>query len=342
MTRTHPRSAFTLIELLVVIAIIAILIGLLIPAVQKVREAAQRMTCANNLKQIGIAMHSYHDANGTLPNGRVHNCSSATNPDPTKADLTGCQFYSSWGIEILPYIEQANLAATYNNAVPNYSVGNLQNATFSQQLVKIYNCPTDPRAGLVMAPDSVAPTGSGQPNPPLLFMASSYKCMAGAMDTFQTFNYGGYWYEAKLTQQRQPHGMGPFHTDGFSGLGPTKLTDITDGTSSTLMVGERHTKTQLGRGPFWADSFNLYNSGAAQPLFSQALMPDYNGCTSLIGGANANYCKNGWGSLHDGGNINFVFCDGSVHPISPNISMPVFVSLSTIAGGEVIPGGAFN
>jgi prepilin-type N-terminal cleavage/methylation domain-containing protein/prepilin-type processing-associated H-X9-DG protein len=338
MTRSHSRAAFTLIELLVVIAIIAILIGLLIPAVQKVREAAANLQCKNNLKQIGIGMHTYHDANGSLPNGHVMNCP----PGTTGTSVTGCQFFSSWGIEILPYIEQGNLYATYNNSVPNYSVGNTQNATFSQQLVKLYNCPSDPRAGVVMAPDSVAPAGSGQPNPPLLFMASSYKAMTGAMDTFQTYNFGGYWYEAQLTQQRQPHGMGPFHTDGYSGLAATKLLDITDGTSSTLMVGERHTISQPGRGPFWACSFNLYNTGAAEPLYSQALMPDYNECTKLVTGANANYCKYGWGSLHSGGNINFVFCDGSVHSISPNINMTVFVSLSTIAGGEVIPGGAFN
>ena len=128
----------------------------------------------------------------------------------------------------------------------------------------------------------------------------------------------------------------------MSGLSATKLTDITDGTSSTLLVGERHTISQPGRGPFWACSFNLYNTGAAQPLYSQALMPDYNQCVTLVTGANANYCKYGWGSLHSGGNINFVFADGSVHGISPNINMTVFVSLSTIAGGEVIPGGAFN
>jgi prepilin-type processing-associated H-X9-DG protein len=70
-------------------------------------------------------------------------------------------------------------------------------------------------------------------------------------------------------------------------------------------------------------------------------MPDYNQCTTLVGGANANYCKYGWGSLHGGGIINFVFGDGSVHGITPNISMSIFVALSTIAGGEVIPANAF-
>jgi prepilin-type processing-associated H-X9-DG protein len=315
-----------------VIAIIAILIGLLLSAVQKVREAAARMTCSNNLKQIGLAIHSYHDANGALPSGHIEQCP----PGTTGTDHTGCTYWTGWTIQILPFLEQGNLYATYNNAVPNYSEGYPQNMVFSQQLVKVYNCPTDPRAGTILPPDSVAPAGNANTN--LHFMASSYKAMTGWMDTFQTYNFAGYWYEVQGTLARHPSGLGAFHGDGYSGLVPSKLTDISDGTSSTIFVGERHTKSQPGRGPFWASSFNFYNTGAAQQLFPQALMPDYNQCVTLVTPANANYCKCGWGSLHSGGTINFVFGDGSVHAISPTISMNVFVDLSTIAGGEVIPG----
>ncbi len=224
---------------------------------------------------------------------------------------------------------------------------------FSQTLLKVYNCPTDPRAGTVMAPDSVAPAGAGEPTPPLMFMASSYKVMGGWFDTCQTYTFVGYWYEPQITvsatspcgpngQGHQPNGMGAFHADGYSGLTASRLTDITDGTSNTLFVGERHTISEPGRGPFWACSFNLYNSGMAQPLFSQALMADYNQCVTLVGSANANYCKYGWGSLHGGGTINFLFGDGSVHGITTNINMTIFSGLSTIAGSEVIPGSAFN
>jgi prepilin-type N-terminal cleavage/methylation domain-containing protein len=334
MTGTSFRRAFTLIELLVVIAIIGVLIALLLPAVQKVREAANRIRCANNLKQIGLAIHNYHDANGSLPNGHIEQC------PPDAVDETGCTYWTGWSIQILPFLEQDNLFKTYDNSFPNYEAGYPQNEVVSQQLVKVYNCPSDLRAGQVMLPDSIAP--QGDPNTSLRFMASSYKAMAGHMDTQQTFNLAGYWREVRTTLARQPRGLGAFHGDGFSGLSASRFSDVTDGLSTTLFVGERHTKSEPGRGPFWACSFNFYNTGAAQPIYSQALLPDYNECVNLVTPQNANYCKSGWGSLHAGGNINFVFGDGSVHSISPNISMPIFTDLSTIGGGEVIPGDAFN
>src|SRR5690349_25022945 len=115
-SKVRVRSlAFTLIELLVVIAIIAILIDLLLPAVQKVREAAARASCANNLKQIGLAMHNYHDANGKLPSANKQTCPAGT----AVGSSTNCHYSNAAFVVILPYIEQGALFATYNPNVFN-------------------------------------------------------------------------------------------------------------------------------------------------------------------------------------------------------------------------------
>src|SRR5262249_37669947 len=116
MTRTSSRPAFTLIELLVVIAIIGVLIALLLPAVQKVREAANRIKCSNNLTQIGLAIQNSHDTNGPLPSGHIERCP----PGTTGTSEDGCTYWSGWAIQILPFLEQANLLATYDNSSPNY------------------------------------------------------------------------------------------------------------------------------------------------------------------------------------------------------------------------------
>src|SRR5262245_15376656 len=177
MRRSHVRGssrrAFTLIELLVVIAIIGILVGLLLPAVQKVREAAARMQCSNNLKQIALACHNYHDAYGTFPAGNVFR----KGPPNNLYDHFEC-----WAISILPFIEQNNLYSLWNpnlpNPVPDATSANM--ATVRKALVKTYNCPSDTSAGAGFSPftpDS-GPNGQngyGRPQ----FMPSTYRAVAG-------------------------------------------------------------------------------------------------------------------------------------------------------------------
>src|SRR5688572_3474971 len=175
LDRRQPRG-FTLIELLVVIAIIAILIGLLLPAVQKVREAAARMSCSNNLKQLALGLHNYHSAYEKFPAGIRR---SQSNIAPfTNYDLTGKETppirRTNWTIEVLPYIEQDNLHKLWNytNFNANRGVTGDQ-ATISWRLVKTFLCPSDNHT------NGGIDTGEGSNSPPRHWAITCYNANAG-------------------------------------------------------------------------------------------------------------------------------------------------------------------
>jgi prepilin-type N-terminal cleavage/methylation domain-containing protein len=345
-------AGFTLIELLVVIAIIAILIGLLLPAVQKVREAAARMQCTNNLKQIALACHNYENANGSFPAGSV----LRIGPPGTLMD-----YYETWAISILPYLEQANLGNVWDNvanSIPDAQSPRM--AQFRQTPLKVYTCPSDVGFNTTPSfPDSGPGGEYGYGRP--LCMPSTYRACAGTSfggksgvdDTGGDANWDDCWngqVQWLWSSSRGGAGwrgimhaiqIGKRTTNNNGPVGsPNRFGDILDGTSNTLMIGEYATKTQPGRRTFWAYAYTSYSMSSVTIAQSRTLIPDFQLCSVTPPTTNGNnQCKRAWGSFHSAGMLNFAMGDGSVRGISPNIDMnTVLPALGTIAGGEVISG----
>jgi prepilin-type N-terminal cleavage/methylation domain-containing protein/prepilin-type processing-associated H-X9-DG protein len=312
MRRT--RSGFTLIELLVVIAIIAILIGLLLPAVQKVREAAARMSCQNNLKQLGIAQHGYHDARGQLM--------PVVGPN-------GC-CWGTWMVLILPHIEQDNAYNLYQNWGGN-DAGNTGFPAAS-------NGTNGLRYG--SAPNTTNVTGrrykamtcpSDKENAPIGIMTNhNYSVSTGTGSTY------GAQYVGAATYSPQP-GM-------FDGRSPytrkTKLTDVTDGLSNTLMMAEvlQGQGSDLRGFQWWGDA-----SGVSTYAPPNTSTPDQIYSTSYcnnqpvegrpcVGTGGATFFSR---SKHTGG-VNVALGDGSVRFVNNSINATTWFFMGPISDGQVI------
>ena len=308
MVRTRTRG-FTLIELLVVIAIIAILVALLLPAVQQAREAARRSSCKNNLKQIGVALHNYHDTHGTFPPGGI-----------TMGNCCGTPSRITWAISILPQLEQTNLFQRYDS---NRTNEDNANRFVREQSVSTYQCPSDVHAQKLERPESGP--GSG-----LNYRHGSYRAVSGQTN-------GGGWMDNQQGASLPVNWRGVLHHTGTNSsfAGVHRIRDITDGTSSTLMMGEMHTRTRTNRGTFWAYTYTSYNQSSICPACgNRTLIGDYNRCVSIGGAGASNACKRGWGSFHIG-LLQFMLADGSVRGISVNVNMNTIGAMATIGGGEV-------
>jgi type II secretory pathway pseudopilin PulG len=289
-----------LIELLVVIAIIAILIALLVPAVQKVREAAARTQCLNSLKQIALALHGYHDQHKTLPAG-------------VEKGTPGN--YLSFHVYILPYMEQTELFDQLNLNKPYDWTGGPNGTNLSVGLFKVpsYQCPVSNAL--------YTEYGAGEWSNGQITWTNHYYGVAGPLGNNPQ---SGQPYNFLATNQ------GDESTQGVLGMGThIRLTDITDGTSNTLMIGEMSwDKANYYR--VWTRG--TFDDGQDRDMTCCRNVANTMNSTPYNGSNNAN--NTSFGSEHSPGGAHFALCDGSVRFLHIDISMSVYLSAASRDGGE--------
>lgn len=345
------RRAFTLIELLVVTAIIGVLVGLLLPAVQKVREAANRLRCQNNLKQIGLALHNYESANGTFPPAYVRTSGRQTGtaygiryPDDNWNGLTGW----GWGALLLPYLEQDNLYRSLRLDLPCWAP---ENAVLVKTKVPVFLCPsaTGGSDGFAVEFDS-GDLKHGKPfSPEIRFAHSHYVTNAGVHQPWGRTT--AYAFDFDVPEPIPANNNVPASTDGpFYRDSKTRVADVSDGLSQTVFVGEHSSvlshKTWVGVVPGAATCPRLdlhpwpsdCNGGGC--LVGVHSGPDTHDHPQVIIHAPNNpfgHTDEMW-SEHPGPGCNVLFGDGSVRFVSAFVNPFTWVALSTRNKGEVAQG----
>jgi prepilin-type N-terminal cleavage/methylation domain-containing protein/prepilin-type processing-associated H-X9-DG protein len=323
------RPGFTLIELLVVIAIIAVLIGLLVPAVQKVREAGNRAACANNLHQIGLAIHGYHDAQKALPPDHIANN------------------WPTWAVLILPHIEGDNVYRLWDIHKRYYEQNGPAGSAADpcQYNIPIYFCPSR----------RSVPTGpSAGTFPKASDLAAGAMPRSGGMSDYAncggTNGSDGAMIEAITNPSNTildaTNPVPPLGTVWVSFRSATNFAKITDGLSNTLLVGEKFVLPT----DMWGNGTDgsVYSSGSGQENTFRRFAGNNGAATPVIRpivpskddpGRDANgnlWADKAFGSWHTG-LCQFVFCDGSVHTLPVNIDITTLQLLAVRNDGQVIP-----
>jgi prepilin-type N-terminal cleavage/methylation domain-containing protein/prepilin-type processing-associated H-X9-DG protein len=299
------RLAFTLIELLVVIAIIAILIGLLLPAVQKVRAAAARIKCQNNLKQMALAVHNYHDSNNFFPY-------AVLDRQPNESTST----YVTGHILILPYLEKDDVAKRWKTNEPRNSTADTDgdgytNAMLQSMLIPSFTCPSmGMPSGTLGGAENRAPCS-------YLFSSGSFDC-----------SLYPYWSMSMTTPPAFDGAIIPLYSPATTPTAPlrspTNMSSISDGTSNTLLIGETDFRPRgvasTEMGGIWAYGYIGYSYGSTFHPFNR-----HNNTTTIYGA---------FRSEHTGGG-NFAMADGSVQFVRDSVDLTVYRAASTRSGGEV-------
>ncbi len=334
------RGGFTLIELLVVIAIIAVLIALLLPAVQAAREAARRIQCVNNMKQLGLAMHNYVSTNGSLPPGRIWSPTAGAGSFPTV--FSGAP-NTPWFVMLLPQFEQQALANSFNfvlgsEGIPaNPVAGLIANSTVAGTLLSAFQCPSD--------------------SPTKFQIPTSYAGGQLSSFVFTKGNYAVAWGNTNWGQNYASSQSGLYLQSAFGHNGQIGFNSITDGTSNTVFMGEvLQGAINDVRGLVWdpiagGSSFMTRYTPNGQTDYlalvtgGDQIEPSF--CTNdpvhnlpCVGQAGDNTAFSGSRSRHAGG-INTLLGDGSVRFVKNTINPVTWIALNTISAGEVISADAY-
>jgi prepilin-type N-terminal cleavage/methylation domain-containing protein len=313
------RKGFTLIELLVVIAIIGILIGFLLPAVQKVRESANRVTCKNNLKQIGLAFMSHHDVYGVFPSAGLKwtdgNDRTWVNGGPGVGTPAGYDLQAwGWGYQILPFIEQNNLwSARTDNDVTRHPV-------------PLFFCPT---VGQIR----IYPYTQNGDN------TTTTRAMIDYLGNGGSFGYDQYTTPSASLD-------GPLVPASVLSKTSVKIADITDGTGNTLLVGEKFLYPKAFAGQSYCSDDQGFVDGWDNDTIGLAKgRGDVNSAPIppqriVINGPEGNDCGSIFGSIHS--SCHFVFCDGSVHAVDFGIDPTNWLRLCSMNDGQTLDPNGWN